>query len=241
MDYYSQLKKLQPNFKVIIPFKDYVAELLRELELHSIEVIIKTDSLILVNTMENFIPIWAQDIWSDCIGHEIKSINQGIEVLKKFKNIGSYYPLVKSNFGDLISQKIKNIPLKRIKYQTPHLFNFKFTAWTILDSLLITSEHTLKRFPFGWHEFEEDKTSPPNRAYLKLWELFSVYDVQVDKTETVIEVGSSPGGWTWVLSQQAGKVYSIDRAPLADKISKIDNIFHQEGDAFKLDPKKYPE
>lgn len=241
MDYYNQLKKLQPNFKVIIPFKEYVAELVRELELHAIEVVIKTDSILLVNGMENFIPIWAQDVWSDCVGTEIKSINQGIEILKKHKNIGSYYPLVKSNFGSMISQKVKNVPLKRIKYQPNHPFNFKFTAWTILDSFLITSEKTLKRFPFGWHEFEEDKNSPPSRAYLKLWETFTVYGVNIEKTDTVIEVGSSPGGWTWVLSGLASKVYSIDRAPLADKIAKIENIYHQDGDAFKLNPKDFPE
>lgn len=233
MDYFSQHKKLQPNFKVIIPFKDFHSELTRELALHSVEVLYQSDSLFILNELP-FKPIWAQDIWSDCVGLEVKSINQGIDVLKKYKNIGSYYPLVKSNFGQIISKQIKNIPLKRIDYQLHHPFDFKFTAWTMLDSFLIISVNTEKRFPFGWHEFNEDKETPPSRAYLKLWEAFTVYNIPIHKEDVVIEVGSSPGGWTWVLSQVCKKVYSIDRAPLAEKISKIKNISHQEKDAFKL-------
>lgn len=248
MDSYSllNLKKLQPNFKVIIPFLGHMDELSQELTMNSINVIFQSEAVfitqdLVVNSAEqkNLEPIWAQDIWHNCTATEIHSINQGVDLLKKYKNIGSYYPMVKSNFGDLIAKKVKNLPLKRIKYQPSHPFDFKFTAWTILDNLLITSENTKQRFPFGWHEFEEDKNSPPNRAYLKLWEVFTVHGIAPQKQDEVIEVGSSPGGWTWVLSQLTKKVYSIDKAPLADKIAKIDNIVHQEKDAFKLNPQDY--
>ncbi len=241
MEYSSQhnLRKLPPNFKVVIPFLGHVSELSQELTMHSIEVLVQTDSLFIVTSDKNVSPIWAQDVWHDCTSTEIQSINQGLEILKKYKNRGSYYSFVKSNFGDSIAKKLKTLPLKRIKYSPKNPFDFKFTAWTILDNVLIVSEKTDKRFPFGWHEFEEDKTSPPNRAYLKLWEVFTVHGIVPDKNESVIEVGSSPGGWTWVLSQLTKKVYSIDKAPLSDKISKIKNITHQEKDAFKLNPKDY--
>lgn len=242
MEYFSQHKKLQPNFKIIIPFKDFNNELERELVIYSIEIIYKSEALFIINNFDSNVLsnlIWSQDIWNDCTGSEINSINQGIEKIKKYKNIGSYYPLVKSNFGALISEKVKNIPLKRIDFKHHHPFDFKFTAWTMLGNFLIVSQKTQKRFPFGWHEFNEDKFSPPNRAYLKLWELLAVYNIPLLRTDTVIEVGSSPGGWTWVLSQICKKVYSIDRAPLADKIAKIENIYHQEKDAFKLKPQDY--
>lgn len=238
------LRKLPPSFKVVIPFLGHVSELSQELAIHSIAVLYQSDALFIVQNLsspssENISPIWAQDVWHDCKSIEINSINQALDILKKYKNIGSYYSLVRNNFGDAIVKKIKNLPLKRIKYAPKNPFDFKFTAWTILDNILLISENTDKRFPFGWHEFEEDKTSPPNRAYLKLWEVFAVHGLVPTKQDTVIEVGSSPGGWTWVLSQLTNKVYSIDKAPLADKIAKIKNISHQEKDAFKLDPKDY--
>lgn len=244
MEYSNLRKKLQPNFKTIIPFLGHMDDLKQELTMNSIEILFQSESLFITQNLmtadqKNLTPIWAQDIWHDCQAIEINSINQGIEVLKKYKNRGSYYPLVKSNFGDLIAKKVQNLALKRIKYVPENPFDFKFTAWTILDNLLIASEKTFQRFPFGWHEFEEDKNSPPNRAYLKLWEVFAVYGIVPQKNDTVIEVGSSPGGWTWVLSQLTKKVYSIDKAPLAEKIAQINNITHQEKDAFKLDPKDY--
>lgn len=238
MEYYNLHKKLQPNFKVIIPFLGHMDELAQELSMNSISIIFQSEALFITADL-NLQLIWAQDVWHDCTATEIQSINQGLEHLKKYKNRGCYYNFVKSNFGDLIAQQTRALPLKRIKYIPKHPFDFKFTAWTVLDNLLITSENTQKRFPFGWHEFEEDKVSPPNRAYLKLWEIFSIHGIIPQKNESVIEVGSSPGGWTWVLSQLTQKVYSIDRAPLADKIAKIPNIHHQEKDAFKLNPQDY--
>ena len=120
-------------------------------------------------------------------------------------------------------------------------FNFKYFSWTVIDAKLIFCEKPYSRFPSGWHEFIEDKTFPPNRAYLKLWELFTVHNALNDKDASVIELGASPGGWTWVLSQRFNKVYSVDRAELDKKIQKISNIEHCIGDAFQVNCDQFKE
>lgn len=232
------------EFVIIIPFLNFSEELKKELSYKKLNPLKIENNLFFFKQSKEYISlfqnlIWAQDIWLGCTQHPIDSVNQGIEILKRYKNIGCYYPLVKNNFGLSISKKVKNLELKRIKFKFLNEFNFKFTAWTMIDNQLIVSENPLKRFPFGWHEFNEDKSTPPNRAYLKLWELLTVYNIPIQKNDIAIEVGSSPGGWTWVLSQFMKKIYSIDRAPLAKEISKISNIQHQEGDAFKLNPENF--
>jgi 23S rRNA (cytidine2498-2'-O)-methyltransferase len=232
------------SLTALIPFLNFRKELAHELFLKKIIITYESDSIFLIDAtdcsvLQNL--IWAQDIWMNCQSFTVSSMNQAIDLIKKYKYIGCYYPLVKNNFGASVSKKIRNLNLKRITYQYQHPFNFKFTAWTMIDNKLIISEQTQKRFPFGWHEFNEDKMTPPNRAYLKLWELLTVYNIPLTKNDVAIEVGSSPGGWTWVLSSLINKIYSIDRAPLSEKISKIKNIQHFETDAFKLGPENYPD
>ena len=56
----------------------------------------------------------------------------------------------------------------------------------------------------GEYEFQEDKTSPPSRAYLKLWELFTRLGHWPRSGERVLDLGASPGGWTFVLANQLG-------------------------------------
>ncbi len=238
--------KMIDSFIVLIPFIDFKEELLRELKFKNILIAKDLKSIIIIDSSEqrksfDFVSslIWTQDIWLNCNSRTILSINSGIEYLKSFKNRGCYFPAVKSNFGMNISKQVRNFELKRIVYKINHDFDFKFTAWLMSENLIFTSENTYKKFPFGWHEFVEDKESPPNRAYLKLWELFTAYNIPIHSNDIAIEVGSSPGGWTWVLSQRLQKVYSIDRAPLADKINKIKNIEHKNADAFKLNPTDY--
>jgi 23S rRNA (cytidine2498-2'-O)-methyltransferase len=107
-----------------------------------------------------------------------------------------------------------------------------------VDDFLITCDQPSSRYPAGWHEFNEDKEFPPNRAYLKLWEVFTLFNIKLKKSESVIDVGSSPGGWSWVLSQRSHKVYSIDRAELDPKIAALKNIEFSKQDAFNLDFEK---
>lgn len=239
MDYYNQLKKLPPNFSLIIPFRGHHSDLMTELAMKNKKVLLEHPSLIICESIEDKKIIWAQDIWRTCQAMEIESLNQGISLISKFKNRGCYYSEPKSNFGLALSKKVKNLELKRIQFDLKNNFDFKFTAWTMLDHFVVFSESALQRFPFGWHEFNEDKITPPNRAYLKLWEIITVHQIFPQAKENVIELGASPGGWTWVLSQICQKVYSFDRSPLDKKISDIKNIYHSEGDAFGIKPSDY--
>ena len=77
---------------------------------------------------------------------------------------------------------------------------------------------------------------PPSRAYLKLWELFTVHHLVPEKGSRVIDFGSCPGGWTWVLQQVGCEVLSIDKAPLAPQIAKLSRVEFLKADAFSLKP-----
>lgn len=231
MDYYLLHKKLPPKFDVLIPFLHYEKELENELTLNKITILFKSEKIILVDSL-NSKPIWAQDWWPNSVSLPFESKSHLLKLLKSKSVLGHYYD-VDHKLGKNLIKDIRNFDKKRIKYKST--FNFKYFNWTLLGDQLVLCDSPSSRYPLGWHEFDEDKAFPPNRAYLKLWEVFTLFDMHLEKNESVIDVGSSPGGWSWVLSQLSHKVYSYDRADLDPKIAAIQNIEFSKQDAFNLD------
>jgi 23S rRNA (cytidine2498-2'-O)-methyltransferase len=92
-------------------------------------------------------------------------------------------------------------------------------------------------FPDGELHFNENKNEPPSRAYLKLWEFFTLHGKSPGPGEKVLDLGSSPGGWTWVLDQLGADVLSIDKAPLSPAMKVSKRVEYRSESAFALDPK----
>lgn len=241
-DFFHQLlhKKSQLNFDVLIPFHGYVNELENELVFFSRKIFYKNERLIVCEALPSK-PWFAQDWWQNA---KTLSIDESAK-LKELPNWGSFYFSEDSKAEKQIRRNLKNLDLKRIQWKIPNSFQFQFYAWTIVANTIVYSIQPHHRFPFGWHEFEEDKENPPNRAYLKLWEIMLVYfhlfDLKYEELTKMncLEVGASPGGWTWILSQMFEKVYAIDRTELSPKIAKKRNIQFSSGDAFGLNPMDY--
>jgi 23S rRNA (cytidine2498-2'-O)-methyltransferase len=74
--------------------------------------------------------------------------------------------------------------------------------------------------------------APPARAYLKLWEALTRFGVRPAPGERCIDLGASPGGWTWVLASLGARVVSVDRAPLAPRIARMPGVETVTGSAF---------
>lgn len=251
MDYFLLHKKVlhnlfesNLNFDLHLPFHGFQDELVRELNLLSIQIHLILPRVIITAPVQQR-PIWSQDWWPGCIllngsiSTENKLEKLAVQFLKNQDRIGVYHQTEVSKLADRIQKKIKSLAVKRIKYSNPHPFDFKFYSWTVVSDFIIFCKNPSQRFPLGWHEFEENKIAPPNRAYLKLWELFAVYNLAPDANAQVLEIGASPGGWSWVLSDIIENIYTIDRAPLDLKLNAKTNINHKIGDAFKLDPKNF--
>ena len=183
-------------------------------------------------------PIWAQDWWPDCSFHSFTTRNDAVRILKSQPNLGVFAPSpAQPKLTASVRNELRELKLKRIKYEVPSKFDFKFFGWTLhTDGRLLICHNPYSRFPLGWHEFNEDKSTPPNRAYLKLWEVLTLNYISLKRSDRVVDLGASPGGWTWVLSDCAAKVYAVDRAPLADLVSARPNVSFSRGDAFAVQP-----
>lgn len=220
---------------LIIPFLRHEQELETELLLRQCTVIDKNSHYFLVENLKSK-PVWAQEICEEISFFKFENKSEAVKILKSQDNLGCFIPSpFHTKLTTSLRKEIRELKLKRLKFEVPNNFKFNYFAWTITrEGDLLVSRKPNSRFPLGWHEFDEDKNTPPNRAYLKLWEVLALNYIQLKPNDVAIDVGSCPGGWTWVLSQYVSKVYSVDKAPLDPKISSLKNVFYTAEDAFQL-------
>ena len=74
---------------------------------------------------------------------------------------------------------------------------------------------------------------------MKLWELFARIGLTPRPGDTCLDLGSSPGGWTYVLAQLGANVVSVDKAPLDPSVARFPNVHFVKSSAFALNPDDY--
>jgi 23S rRNA (cytidine2498-2'-O)-methyltransferase len=180
--------------------------------------------------------VWAENTWLNPQWIEIESIGDAAKKLKAIQRNWALYPLDFHRRANLITEKLPHVSAKPLKFGAPP-FKAPLGSWTLIkENLVLASPACSEPVPNGAYIFEENKEEPPNRAYLKLWEALTRCGKIPKEGETCLDLGSSPGGWTWVLQGLGANVISIDKAPLAPNIAKLPRVKHMEQSAFALKP-----
>jgi 23S rRNA (cytidine2498-2'-O)-methyltransferase len=110
-------------------------------------------------------------------------------------------------------------------------------SWMLLDAnTVLAAPNCTSPFPNGDVHFVEDRQGPPSRAYLKLWEALTLAGHRPGPGELCLDLGSSPGGWSWALARMGARVVSVDKAPLAREVAAMPGIEYRAESAFALDP-----
>ena len=197
--------------------------------------------LIVTDRLPEQPPLWAQNCWRNPILIPIQSISDAAQKLKSLQRNWSLYSFHLHRRGQLIQEQLPYVSTKPLHFPT-RLPQSPLGSWTLLDrETLLAASDCSSAFPNGEIQFAEDKKNPPNRAYLKLWEALTAVQQHPNPGQFCIDVGASPGGWTWVLAQLGAEVLSIDRSLLDERISEMPGVYFQKGDAFSLSPEKFKE
>lgn len=93
----------------------------------------------------------------------------------------------------------------------------------------------LSPFPGGVVELPPDPR-PPSRAYAKLREAWARLGRGVRSGETCVDLGASPGGWTYDALAAGASVVAVDRSPLRDDLMRHPRLRFVRGDAFAFTP-----
>ena len=90
-------------------------------------------------------------------------------------------------------------------------------------------------FPGGLVSPPLDREAP-SRAYLKLLEAEARLGRAISARETCVDLGASPGGWTYVAAQRGARVTAVDRSELREDLMRHRAVRFQRGDAFRYEP-----
>jgi 23S rRNA (cytidine2498-2'-O)-methyltransferase len=183
---------------------------------------------------------WALECWTDPREIVVPSVKAAADALRAMQRNWALYPALHHRRCTLITERLPPVKARPLVFPeaapTAHL-----GAWTLLtpDRMLASPTKT-SPFVNGEVAFAEDREGPPSRAYLKLWEALTRLGRHPVPGERCLDLGASPGGWTWVLAKLGADVTAVDKAPLEPRIAAMPGVAVRQESAFGLDPAKEP-
>ncbi len=135
-----------------------------------------------------------------------------------------------------IASRLPAASAKRIAFPASALSKRPGSWCLVEEGLIIASARCTSPFANGEPRFVEDHVRPPSRAYLKLWEAFTLAGVVPRPGDRCVDLGSSPGGWTWALERLGARVISVDKAPIDERLTRLTRVRYVQDSAFAIDP-----
>lgn len=181
-------------------------------------------------------PAWAQNVWLEPFWLPVASVGEAVRGLKAIQRNWHAHPVDEFRRAALIAEHLPPVSARPRVFGEPAPTS-PLGAWTLWErDLLLVSARCSSPFPDGDIRFVEDREGPPSRAYLKLWETFTLLGEGPAPGQVCVDLGSSPGGWTWVLARMGARVLSVDKAPLDPRVSALPGVDFRQGSGFGLDP-----
>lgn len=179
---------------------------------------------------------WAANIWHECIELPVASIGTAAKSLRDIQRNWAMYAPLHHRRAALIQERLPHVSAKPVIFPAAAP-TAPLGAWTLMapDRMLAAAKCS-SPFANGEVELVEDKVGPPSRAYLKLWEALVRLRRWPQPGERCLDLGASPGGWTWVLAKLGAEVVAIDKAPLDPRVAAMAGVEWRGESAFALEP-----
>ncbi len=182
---------------------------------------------------------WAANVWKDPQRIQIASIAEGARHLRALQRNWSLYDWQLHRRCALIAERLPHVAAKPLVFPAAAP-TAPLGSWTLLDAgTILAAPDCSSPFPNGEARFIEDREGPPNRAYLKLWEALTLIGRRPGPGELCLDLGASPGGWSWVLRKLGARVVSIDKAALSPAVAAMPGIEFRRMSAFALAPAEF--
>jgi 23S rRNA (cytidine2498-2'-O)-methyltransferase len=179
---------------------------------------------------------WAQNVWHDPVTIEFDSIAAGARALRSLQRGWALLPGREPRRAALLEEQLPHVAARPLCFPDPPPAT-PLGSWTLLDrTTILAAPRCSAPVPHGEMRFVENHVDPPGRAYLKLWELCTRLGHRPRRGDRCVDLGASPGSWTWVLAELGARVLAVDRAPLADRVARRPGVEVRLQDAFALDP-----
>lgn len=179
---------------------------------------------------------WSLDTWLAPQEIPAPSVKAAADALRAMQRNWAAYGVAHHRRMALIADRLP--PVKAAPLVFPALpLASHLGAWTLLaPDRLLASPRKTSPFVNGVCAFVEDRTGPPSRAYLKLWEACTRMGAWPQPGERCLDLGASPGGWTWALARLGARVVAVDKAPLDPAVAAMPGVEMRQDSAFALAP-----
>ena len=179
---------------------------------------------------------WAANIWHDCLSLPVRSIGAAAQSLRAIQRNWTMYAPLHHRRASLIQERLPHVSARPVDFPSAAP-SAPLGSWTLLaPDLVLAAPRCSSPFPNGEIAFVEDKVGPPNRAYLKLWEALVRLGRWPRPGERCLDLGASPGGWTWALAKLGAEVLAVDKATLDPKVTAMPGVTWRGESAFALEP-----
>lgn len=180
---------------------------------------------------------WAQNVWLDPVLIPVNSIKDAARRLRAVQRNWAVWSARHHRRAGLIQEALPHVSAKPLVFPDPPPAA-PLGSWMLRDeTTVIAAPRCTSPFRHGVALFVENRTAPPNRAYLKLWEALTLFGGHPGPGDRCLDLGSSPGGWTWVLHELGAAVVSVDKAPLDPAVAALPRVEFRQESAFGLDPR----
>lgn len=177
---------------------------------------------------------WAQNSWLTPAEYRVDSIGDAARLLASIQRNWHLHSVSHHRRARLIAGKLAPIRFKPLDFPA-QIPTSPLGVFCLLErDRLLASPTCSSAFADGLPTFNEDRQGPPNRAYLKLWEALTLARRMPGPDDVCLDLGASPGGWSWVLAQLGAGVIAVDRADLAPEVASSGRVTVQRRDAFSL-------
>ena len=179
---------------------------------------------------------WAANVWHECIELPVASIGTAAKSLRDIQRNWAMYAPLHHRRAALIQERLPHVSAKPVIFPAAAP-TAPLGSWTLLaPDRMLAAPRCSSPFANGEVELVEDKVGPPSRAYLKLWEALVRLRRWPQPGERCLDLGASPGGWTWVLAKLGAGVVAIDKAPLDPRVAAMSGVEWRGESAFALEP-----
>ncbi len=183
-----------------------------------------------------FASAWALDVWTAPQVHAVTSIKTAASLLRDQQRNWSGYAALHHRRTALIETHLPPVRARALRFPEPAPMSH-LGAWTLLDrDRMLASPTKTSPFALGECRFEEDHIGPPSRAYLKLWEALTRLGIHPGPGDRCLDLGASPGGWTWALASLGASVRAVDKAPLDPRVAAMPGVEQVIESAFAMTP-----
>jgi 23S rRNA (cytidine2498-2'-O)-methyltransferase len=157
-------------------------------------------------------------------------------VLKSIQRNWALFPVAFHGRAKLVEEQLPPVKPKPLVFPAAPP-TAPLGSWTLIDAnTIVAAQRCSSPFRHGEMIFAENREAPPNRAYLKLWDAFTTLGMRPAEGELCLDLGASPGGWSWVLHETGARVIAVDKAALDPRIAALPRLEFRKESAFGLAP-----